>query len=589
MAVPTPPLPGAAADKLLPLVDALDERGLAWLAGYAAGRLAPARTTGTEPPAERSVVTVLYATQTGSARRLAQRYCTALNAEGLAARLVATGDYAPRELKNERFLVAIVSTHGDGDPPDDALGFVEYLQGRRAPRLENLEYAVLALGDSSYPRFCATGRLLDARLAELGATRFAERADCDTDIETVAEGWWQNALETLKTRLGNGVEIRAAMPAPATGGVVHDRERPFAAEVVVNQRITADETGKDIRHLELALDGSALRYLPGDAVGIRHRNPARLVAAILAELGLDGTVPVSHDGVERPLKEWLRGYREISRVSRAFLERHAAVSGDTELQNLLNAERIEELAQLLNSHQVIDILRRWRAPWDAPALVAALRPFAPRLYSAASSPAVAGGDVHLTVERLAWSAFGFEHEGAASGFISGLEPGDEAELFVEGNPRFRLPEDPNRDIIMIATGTGVAPFRAFVQEREATGSGGRNWLCFGAQHRDSQFLYQSEWLTWRKRGLLTRADVAFSRDQEHKRYVQHRLREEAKTLHAWLEEGAHLYVCGAARMERDVRSTLIDVVAEQGERSAEDAAAYVKTLQRTGRYHRDVY
>ncbi|MET0808915.1 MAG: assimilatory sulfite reductase (NADPH) flavoprotein subunit, partial [Pseudoxanthomonas sp.] len=382
-------------------------------------------------------------------------------------------------------------------------------------------------------------------------------------------------------------------------------DKPFDAELLFNQRISGREfkgigylkyggAGKDVRHIELSLQGSGLHYEPGDALGVRHRNPDVLVESVLETLELDGDAPVKGTPVQGkdeslPLREWLATRSELSKLSRPFLASHAAQGRSETLNDLLAPARNTEFAELLGTHQLVDVLRRWPAHWEPQELVAALRPLAPRLYSIASSRKRVGEEVHLTVDVLDYQAFGHAHVGAASGFLSSLGEGEHAPVYIEANDRFRVPADASRDVIMVGPGTGVAPFRAFVQERAETGASGRNWLLFGARHFNTDFLYQSEWQDALRTGELHRLDLAFSRDQAHKLYVQQRLRERGRDVFDWLQGGAHFYVCGAIGMGKDVHAALLQIVAEHAGVDAEGAADYLSKLQAEGRYSRDVY
>lgn len=599
-ALPIPPLPEDTSAELLRLLDALEPAGLWWLSGYAAA-LASRGTVSTRAPAPAARepvaterLTVIYGSQTGNSKRLAEKLAREAEAAGLAVRLVRADAYPQRELRNERQLAVVISTQGDGDPPDDARGFVDFLAGKRAPQLPDLKYTVLALGDSSYPQFCAIGRKLDARLAELGATRLGALGEADLDVDTVATPWLERTLASVREvqksntpRAATVTPLRAVAAPPASEWT---RERPFAAELLVNQRITARNGTRDVRHFELSLEGSGLDYEPGDALGVWPANRPELVDAVLESLHLDGDGIVAHGGETRPLRAWLGEKRELTKLARPFVAAHAAQARSTELNRLLAPDRAGDLGALLQSHQVIDLLRAYPADWQADELVAALRPLTPRLYSIASSRKLVGDEVHLTVARLEYDAFGHRHFGAASAWLAGGEDGARLPVFVEENERFRLPKDDARDVVMIGPGTGIAPFRGFVQERAATGASGRNWLFFGNPYFDRDFLYQLEWQAALKEGSLHRLDLAFSRDQADKIYVQQRLRERGRELYDWLENGAHLYVCGdATRMAKDVHAALIDLVAEHGGKDRERAAEYVDALQQQGRYARDVY
>jgi sulfite reductase (NADPH) flavoprotein alpha-component len=576
------------------LVDGLAPDTLQWLSGYLAG-LSAQRVIQEPAPAPQAVpqgwLTVIYGTQTGNSRKLAERLKQQAEARGLTVRLFRAGEYPQRELQKERLLYLVISTQGDGDPPDDARGLVDFLLSKRAPRLEQLRYAVLGLGDSSYPKFCEIGRVLDARFAELGASRLVGRADCDVDFEPVAAGWLDQAVE----RATEALEARstaAVMPLRSPPAAPRfERDAPFTAEIVTNQRITGRRALKNVRHLELSLGDSGITYEPGDALGVWPRNPPGLVADFLTTLSLQGETEVARDGRALPLRQWLEEELELTRLSRPVLESHAALSGNAELQRLLAPESTEALRVLLKSHQVIDVLKTWPTRWSAEELVRALRRLTPRLYSIASSQKRVGAEVHLTVAVVDYVAFGTQHVGAASHYLATRTGGeDRVRVFVEPNERFRLPRDPDRDIIMIGPGTGVAPFRAFVQDRAEAGARGRSWLFFGEQTFRWQFLYQAEWQEALKKGELHKLSLAFSRDQAERIYVQHRLREAGRDVYAWLEGGAHLYVCGEAqRMAPDVHAALIEILVTHGGRSREGAAAYLETLREQQRYQRDTY
>ncbi len=601
--LPQTPLSAEPYRQIAHLVEGLDSAGLWWLSGYIAGLaraqgaalpLAPVGANADSLAAdnvERTRLTVVYGSQTGNARRVAEALIAKLEADGLPVRLLRADAYQTRELKDERFLAIVISTQGDGDPPDDARALVEFIEGKRAPSLPQLRFTVLGLGDSSYPQFCAIGQRLDARFEALGAQRWVARADADLDIDSVAAPWssqlFAEAKEALKPRpqLASVTALR-----PHAAPVVWTRERPFAAELVANQRITGRGSDRDIRHLELSLEGAGLDYEPGDALGVWIENPPALVQAIAEALDLDADAAVEHGGDTRTLREWLGNKREITRLSRPFVATHAAHAGSDALNRLLAPDQREGLTALMAQSQIIDLLHEHPGAWTAEALVEALRPLQPRLYSIASSRKAVGEEAHLTVAHVEYSHGDALRWGAASHYLANREEGASLPVFIERNERFRLPADTSRDVIMIGPGTGVAPFRGFVQERAVIGATGRQWLLFGNPHARSDFLYQLEWQDALKRGELHRLDLAFSRDQAHKIYVQDKLREHGRELFSWLEGGAHLYVCGdASRMAKDVHAALLDVIAEHGGKSAEDATDYLNALQSQGRYARDVY
>ncbi|MDZ4812225.1 MAG: assimilatory sulfite reductase (NADPH) flavoprotein subunit [Pseudomonadota bacterium] len=585
----------ALRDKLSWLSDGLDVRSLLWISGYAAG-LAAAQQQGNvaavaaEPAA--AALSILYGSQTGNAKRAAEKLHDQALQAGIAARLLRLDDYTPKQLAAERSVWLVVSTQGDGDPSDDARRFVDVLRSKRAPRLPQLRYAVLGLGDASYPKFCEIGRIIDERLTELGATRWFARGEADVDIVSVLEPWSRQALEIARDELATPNAVASVTPIRARSNANSwHRDQPFAAEVLANQRITARDSAKDVRHIELSLAESGISYEPGDALGVWPENSAQSVQAVLSASRLQPEAAVTVGEHTRPLGEWLQREREIGKLSRPFLQKLAERSGSAELQHLLAAEQRAGLSSFLSTHRILDVLRAHPTGWDATSLVTALGPLAPRLYSIASSRKQVDDEVHLTVATIAWEAHGSTHHGVASDWLSTrTAEQDKVRVYIEPNTRFRLPANPETDLIMIGPGTGVAPFRAFVQERAAIGATGRHWLFFGNQHFSSQFLYQVEWQEALKRGQLQRLDLAFSRDQAEKIYVQDRLRQQARALYAWLQNGAHVYVCGdATNMAGDVHRALVDVIEHERGGGREDAEAYLAELDSAHRYLRDVY
>jgi sulfite reductase (NADPH) flavoprotein alpha-component len=612
--VPPSPLPEDRRVLLSRLVEGLDGNSLWWLSGFAAGLaqghpppslaiIPGGQSAIAAPGAQSSRLTVIYGSQTGNARRAAEQVVADAEAAGLAVRLVRADAYPNRELASERLLYIVISTQGEGDPPDDAIGLIEFIAGKRAPKLPDLKYAVLGLGDSSYVEFCGIARTLDTRLAELGAQRLQPLAEADLDIDTVAAPWRAKVLADARDTLvasTNSVPLSNVTPLRHGNVSTYSASHPFQSELLSRQFVSGRDfkgasyahygsADKYVHHLELSLEGSGLHYEPGDALGIIHRNPASLVEEVLDATGLDGHAGVSHDGHTRPLSQWLAEHRELTRISRPLLASVAERSDHSELSQLLAPEQKAGLANVFADHQLIDVLRRWPADWSAETLVSALRPAAQRLYSIASSRKRVGDEVHLTVDELRYTAHGSTHLGASSSFLTQLEEGAQLPVYIEANERFRVPADASRDIIMIGPGTGVAPFRGFVQERAETAAPGRNWLLFGARHFNTDFLYQVEWQDALRRKELHRLDLAFSRDQSEKIYVQQRLREQGRNLYDWLQNGAHLYVCGAIGMGKDVNNALLDVIAEHGGLDAEAAADYLSGLHRDGRYSRDVY
>jgi sulfite reductase (NADPH) flavoprotein alpha-component len=581
------PFDAATAAAARDLVARLTPAQRLWLSGFLAGSAAlesqgPARAP-TAP-----AVTILHGSQTGNAEQLAGQLAALLAQRHVEARVVDMLDCRRKDLESASALLVLVSTHGNGEPPDRAAALAELLGSKRAPRLENVRYSVLALGDSSYEQFCATGRYFDARLEMLGAERLVARADCDVDFAAPAAVW----METVAARLASApaptaVVTPAHEPVPIAESFT--RKRPFAAPVLANHRLTARGSSKDVRHLELSLAGSGIHYEPGDALGIVPRNDPAEVGALLEATRFPADAPVPQDGHDVALRDWLLTHSEIGTVGTGFLQRYAAALPGSALEALAADEL--DLARYAHGRDLRDVVAEHPPAGLDPARFAALlKPLAPRLYSIASSAAAVDDEVHLTVGVVEYEARGRARRGVVSGLVAALAEGDEAPVYLHRNPSFRLPKDPAADIVMIGAGTGVAPFRAFLAEREAYGAQGRNWLLFGDRSFELDFLYQSEWLTWRKRGVLTRIDVAFSRDQAHKIYVQQRIREHGAELWSWLESGAHVYVCGdAARLAPDVDKALHEIARRHGGLDDDSVREHWLALKRSQRYQRDVY
>ena len=586
---PIPADLSAALETLSPLQ-------LAWLSGYCwaradgAGASLPAAIpvaagdapASAEPAPPPLAVTVLSASQTGHAREVADKLHAALAEQGINAKRISAADYKPKTIADEQVLLLVTSTQGEGEPPEEALSLHRLLFGKKAPPLPALRFAVCGLGDSSYPDFCQAGKDFDARLAELGGERLAPRADCDVDYQATAAAWIADLVPRLAA-LQPAAPRTPTAAAPATPAA-YDRDHPFSAPLLARQKITGRHSTKDVRHIELDLAGSGLNYQAGDALGVWCENDPARVDAILAALKLDGASVI--DG--KTLREQLIREREISQNTPQFVQGYAALAKSADL----DAEIATHGAAPYAANTPLDaIVARYPAAITAEQLLTLLRPLTPRLYSIASAPEEVGEEVHLTVGVLHYEHDGKTYSGAASGYLGERLPEDGAvRVFVEPNPNFRLPDDPNAAIIMIGNGTGIAPFRAFMQARVAREAPGKNWLVFGNPHFTEDFLYQTEWQGWQKDGFLHRYSLAWSRDQAEKVYVQDKLREEAASVWQWLKDGAYVYVCGdAARMAKDVERALLDIIAGEGGMDADAAADYLDELRQARRYQRDVY
>lgn len=541
-------------------------------------------------------ITLLYGSQSGNAQGLAKKIGKTLADQDFEVTLSAMNDFKTNQLKKVQNLLIVISTYGDGEPPDNAISFHKFLYGKRVPKLEGLNYSVLALGDQSYEQFCQTGKEFDNRLKELGGIQIYPRIDCDVDYEEQADKWLKGILSFFRERKSQEADLAVHTKAERNPAIesVYTRRNPFRAEVLENINLNGRGSNKETHHLELSLEGSGLTYEPGDALGIYPQNDPELAEQILKELKFDPNVKVTinQEGEELSLKEAFISYFEITALTKALLEHAASLSKGKGLQELLSSEHKEQFKEYMARRDLLDLVRDF-GPWNVTAqeFVNILRKIPARLYSIASSHLANPEEVHLTIGAVRYEAHDREYEGACSCYVAKrLEPGDTASIFVQPNENFKLPENSDTPIIMIGPGTGVAPFRAFMQEREEQDAQGKSWMFFGDQHFTTDFLYQTEWQKWLKDGLLTRMDVAFSRDTDERVYVQHRMLEHSQELYHWLEEGAIIYVCGDKnKMARDVENTLFEIIEKEGGGTREQAEDYLNELKQKKRYQRDVY
>lgn len=582
------------------LLPTLSETQSLWLSGYLAAiqssslQAAPAveeRPAQAAAPAIPKEVTILFGSQTGNAQSLAKKAGKTLEERGFQVTVSAMSDFKPNNLKKVKNLLIVVSTHGEGDPPDNALTFHEFILGKRAPKLEDFRYSVLALGDSSYEFFCQTGKDFDKRLEELGGTRITPRVDCDLDFEEPAAVWAEAVIAGLSEGESSSPSLSAAsVSASAPAESVYSRSNPFRAEVLENINLNGRGSNKETRHLEISLEGSGLTYQPGDSLGVYPENEPELVDLLLAEMNWDPEEAVRVKEETVTLKEALSSHFEITVLTKPLVEKAAKLSNNEELHQL--ASDSSRLKSYIDGRDLVDLVRDFK-PWNSSAqeFVSILRKMPARLYSISSSFEANPDEVHLTIGAVRYDAHGRERKGVCSILCSErLQPGDILPVFIQHNENFKLPENPETPIIMVGPGTGIAPFRSFMQEREENGAEGKSWLFFGDQHFVTDFLYQTEWQKWLKDGVLSKLDVAFSRDDDEKVYVQHRMQENSRELFEWLEEGASVYICGDEKnMAHDVHNTLIDIIEKEGGMSREQAAEYLADMQKNKRYQRDVY
>ncbi|WP_240844237.1 NADPH-dependent assimilatory sulfite reductase flavoprotein subunit [Klebsiella michiganensis] len=567
---------------------------LAWVSGYFWGVLNQQPGAAVVAPAQAAEVpsiTLISASQTGNARRVAEALRDDLQAAQLNVKLVNAGDYKFKQIASEKLLVVVTSTQGEGEPPEEAVALHKFLFSKKAPKLTDTAFAVFGLGDTSYEFFCQSGKDFDNKLAELGGERLLDRVDADVEYQAAAAEWRARVVEALKAR------APAAAPSQliASGSVneIHTspytKEAPLTATLAVNQKITGRDSEKDVRHIEIDLGDSGLRYQPGDALGVWYQNDPALVKELVELLWLTGEEPVTVDGKMLPLAEALEWHFELTVNTGNIVENYATLTRSESLLPLVGDKA--QLQHYAATTPIVDMVRFSPAQLDAQALVDLLRPLTPRLYSIASSQAEVESEVHVTVGVVRYDIEGRARAGGASSFLADrVEEDGEVRIFIEHNDNFRLPANPQTPVIMIGPGTGIAPFRAFMQQRAAEGAEGKNWLFFGNPHFTEDFLYQVEWQSYVKEGVLSRIDLAWSRDQQQKVYVQDKLREQGAELWRWINDGAHIYVCGDAnRMAKDVEQTLLEVIAEYGAMDAEAADEFLSELRVERRYQRDVY
>lgn len=571
-------------DSLLAGFDAL-QRG--WLSGF----LASGATAAVSPaPAAVGKLTVLYGTESGNSEELADRTVKAAKKKGFKAVMKNMAEIVPADLAKSENLLVIVSTWGDGEAPETAVSFHKAFMEEDV-KLAGVKFSVCGLGDTAYEQFCEMGKQFDTRLEKLGAERIAVRVDCDVDYEDSYAGWFSAAMTALAPVAPAVAEV-ATVSATVTG-VEYGKKNPFPSEVGDNVLLNGEGSAKETIHVELSLEGSGLHYEPGDALAVLPTNCPSMVRDIVAAAKLTGTEEVEVKGLgKKLLADALREDFDITSLSKAVIKKLAAATGSAQLAELSEDGAKEKLREYIHGREIVDALIDF-APkgLSADELTGIFRKLPVRLYSIASSPLAHPDEVHLTVAAVRYETHGRSRKGVCSTFLADVAKiGESVPIFVQPNKNFRLPSDGNTPIIMVGPGTGVAPFRSFVEHRAALGSGGKNWLFFGDQRYTYDFLYQLEWQDYLKEGILTRLDLAFSRDQPEKVYVQDKMLENGAELYAWLEEGAHFYVCGdASRMAADVHEALISVVKNYGAMSREEAEEYVDNLRKTKRYQRDVY
>lgn len=585
-------------------VDGLTPAQLAWVGGYFTGlsqstlavdlatssntlpEQAAANTSPETAPQAAIKTTILFGTQTGNSKKLAEKLHAQLTAQGGQAEVLNIKKYRPQNLKKEQRLIVVISTHGNGEPPDEARVFFKFINGNRAPKLDHLEYSILALGDSSYEEFCQAGSDLDKRFAELGAKSFVTRVDCDLDFDEASQAWQEQVIQS--SIASNNVIPLPTAAAAEVKQAVYSASNPFQAEVIALTPVTAAESDKEVWHFEFSLEDSGITYQAGDILAVQVNNPDSLVDEVIQLAGFDAQASVQVKGAELLLKQALKEKLELTTLTSKQLKAYAEQIANKELQS--KAEDKAAIVDWLYGRDWVDVIKAYQGEITAQAFVELLRPLKAREYSIASSLTAHEDEVHLLVKRVEFEKHERKHLGAGSNYLANLQEGDTVGIHVKENPSFKLPQNDDTKIIMIGAGTGVAPFRSFMAEREAKGLAGNSWLFFGEQHFRTDFLYQTEWQSLLADGVLERISLAFSRDQAEKIYVQHRLLEEAQAVYQWIQAGAHIYVCGDMHhMAKDVNQALLQIISSQAGVSEEEAQTRLEQLIDEGRYQRDVY
>jgi sulfite reductase (NADPH) flavoprotein alpha-component len=582
------------------LVHGLDEKQTIWLSGYLAGL--GLSKSGNLPLVSslgngsvklnghdlQSELTVLYGSRTGNGAAVAKKINAEAIAKGFSLKLQDMNEYPLHKLKDEKFILVIVSTHGEGVPPIAAEEFYEFLHGKRAPKLGDLKFSVLALGDSGYLHFCKTGKDIDERLEALGAERIFPRIDCDIDFVAKSSEWIQGVLDKYVAIAELKPQIKLTSHAQIEPAQIYNRQNPFEARLLEKIKLSGRGSDKETYQVELSLENSGITYEPGDALGVFSVNPQKLVAELIEILSFNPDEEIETDLPKTTIQNALTRHYEISLLTADVLKNYNRYAQSKDLHKLLSD--IEKLKDYMFGRDIIDLIRDYPVKLSPAELLGCLKKLQPRLYSIASSLKAYPDEVHLTVTALHYTN-GRRKNGICSTFLTDyINDEDTVLVYPERNPEFRLPVNPDTPIIMVGPGTGVAPFRSFLQEREALGHKGKNWLFLGDRHFTTNFLYQTELQAFHKKGLLTRLNVAFSRDTEQKVYVQHKMQEHSRELFTWLEEGANFYVCGDMKhMWHDVNKTLLEIIGKEGGFNAEQSEAYLRDLKKKKRYLVDVY
>ncbi len=554
---------------LLELIKHSTHDELVWMNGYLAGLLASAEKKEEVVPSKPVVgkITIAYGTETGNAKKLATEFAAKAKKNGINAKLVSLDQYRLNDLSKEEYFFTVISTQGDGEPPAAAKKFFDHIHQNNT-QLSKLKYGVLALGDTAYPQFCKVGEDLDTQLNKLGGERVISLQKCDTDYESEADVWFASVLKQLSLgEKSSEVIIPAVVKKPAA-------KKTYSGTVLSNINLNDRGSNKQTYHIEIAVED--LHYLPGDSIGIVPHNPVVVVQKILANCCCDKIKKYNYRNEELTVSELMTRKLNISFLPDRVVKKYAAIVQQDIPETKIGFGDLLRVYPVKDASQFDEVLQ-------------ILEPITPRLYSIASSPEAHSGEVHLTVARDTFMVNDEVKHGLCSDCLSQWPVDAQIDFYVHHNDQFRLPAD-DKDIIMIGPGTGIAPFRSFLAHRDATGASGGNWLFFGDQHFVTDFLYQSDIQAWHDTGLLTRVNVAFSRDQQQKVYVQHKMKKHSADFFSWIDRGGYVYICGAKDpMSVDVENTILEIIQSEGKKTSGEAEEYLNRMKEEGRYLKDVY
>nr|WP_263314649.1 assimilatory sulfite reductase (NADPH) flavoprotein subunit [Mammaliicoccus sp. Marseille-Q6498] len=609
LSVTNSPFNQEQTEKLNQLLSTLTPEQKIWFSGYLSASLQvngssapvanetnvtePTNVVSNETQAKTREITILFGSETGNSQGLAETFESKLKEKDFNVNIACMEDFKTKDLKKVEDLFIITATHGEGDPPDNAITFHEFIHSRKAPKLNDLRYSVLALGDESYEFFCQTGKDFDKKLEELGAERLHPRVDCDLDFDEPAEKWMEDILNALAEESGHGSDAPAKVdPEQISTKQTYTRANPYEAEILESITLNGRGSNKEVKHIELSLEGFTEPFEPGDCIGIFPKNDPEVVSQLIETLVWDPeeSVVINDDGDTLTLHEALTSHFEITKLTKPILTKAADIFDNGVLSEKVKKDRW--IYGYVEGRDLIDLINDFPPEDLQPdSLHKILRKLPAREYSIASSYQATPDEVHLTIGAVRYHANDRDRKGVCSvQFAERLEPGDTVPIYLKKNPNFKFPKTDDKPVIMIGPGTGVAPFRAYIQEKEELGLKNKAWLFFGEQHFTTDFLYQTEWQGWLKDGVLSKLSLAFSRDTAEKVYVQHKIEENSKEFYQWIEDGASIYVCGDEKnMAKDVNHAILNVIQAEGGYNEEEAEAFLTQLKKDRRYQRDIY